>query len=91
MDVKWHYARKPFTLSYDNQEKLFSIMPSHLQLMCLFKVNTGCREQEVCQLKWGWEDELVGSKHSIFILPGRLTKNAEERIVVVNMEARKAI
>ncbi|HEC60512.1 hypothetical protein LCGC14_0950740 [marine sediment metagenome] len=91
VDVKWNDARKPFTLSYDDQEKLFGVMPPHLQLMCLFKVNTGCREQEVCQLRWDWEYELVGSEHSIFILPDWLTKNAEERIVVVNKEARKAI
>jgi len=90
-DVKWGDARKPFPLSHDDQERLFSHMAPHLKVMCLFKVNTGCREQEVCQLRWDWEYELIGSEHSIFILPETLTKNAEERIVVVNKEARKAI
>ncbi len=90
-NVKWNDARKPFTLSYDDQAKLFGVMPGHLRAMCLFKVNTGCREQEVCQLRWEWEYELTGSDDIVFILPEWLTKNSEERIIVVNHEARKAI
>jgi len=90
-NVKWNDARKPFPLSYDNQERLFSVMPEHLRAICLFKVNTGCREQEVCKLRWDWEYELIGSEHSIFILPEEITKNGEERIVVINKDARKAI
>lgn len=48
-------ARKPYPLSWDEQTKLFSQLPLHLYEMALFKVNTGCREQEVCQLQWAWE------------------------------------
>lgn len=37
------------------QDRLFTALPLHLQRMALFKVNTGCREQEVYQLRWEWE------------------------------------
>lgn len=45
-------ARKPYPLSWDEQQRLFQALPAHLVRMCLFKVNTGCREQEVCNLRW---------------------------------------
>ena len=66
-NVKWQDARKPFTLSYDNQAKLFKYLPGHIQPMVLFKVNTGCSEQEVCQLRWEWECGLLGSDEIVFI------------------------
>ena len=44
-------ARKPYPLSWQEQALLFPLLPAHLQRMALFKVNTGCREQEVCRLR----------------------------------------
>jgi integrase len=51
-------ARQAYPLSWSEQELLFSKLPAHLQRMALFKVNTGCREQEVCGLRWDWEVNL---------------------------------
>ena len=50
-----HDARKPYPLSWEEQTTLLQALPDHLARMSLFKVNTGCREQEVCQLRWEWE------------------------------------
>lgn len=47
-------ARSPSPLSWDQQEKLFAELPEHLRRMALFKVNTGCREQEICAMRWDW-------------------------------------
>lgn len=47
--------RKPYPLSWKEQRKLFMALPDHLTRMCLFKVNTGFQEQELCQLRWEWE------------------------------------
>jgi len=43
--------RPAYPLSWDEQRIFFSCLPKHLQVMALFKVNTGCREQEVCKLR----------------------------------------
>jgi len=56
--------------------------------MCLFKVNTGCREQEVCQLRWDWEVQVPELNTSVFIIPGELVKNREDRLVILNRVAR---
>ncbi|MFC1834528.1 hypothetical protein ACFL2Q_07320 [Thermodesulfobacteriota bacterium] len=42
--------REPYPLTWDEQEKLFNELPPYLRNMAVFAVNTGCREQEVCQL-----------------------------------------
>ena len=44
-------AHAPYPLSWDEQARLFKELPAHLARMALFKVNTGCRDQEVCGLK----------------------------------------
>jgi hypothetical protein len=57
----------------------------------LFKVNTGCKEREVVELRWDWEGRVPELDTTVFILPEWLTKNGEERIVVLNSTARKVI
>jgi integrase len=66
-------------------------LPDHLARMCLFKVNTGCREQEVCGLRWEWEVQVPELKSSVFSIPGARVKNREDRLVVLNRVARSVI
>ena len=84
-------ARKPYPLSWDEQSKLFQELPGHLARMCLFKVNTGCREQEVCQLRWDWEIQIQELNTSLFIVPEELVKNREDRLVILNRVARSVV
>src|SRR3990167_1728794 len=87
-----HDLRKPYPLSWDEQRKLFVELPSHLEKMALFAVNTGCREQEVCQLRWDWEIKIPEMPHMmVFIIPSELVKNGEERLVVCNQVARSVV
>jgi len=81
-------ARKPYPISWHEQDQLFGLLPSHLKPMCVFKVNTGCREQEVCELRWEWEVVVPELGTSVFIIPGDKVKNTEDRLVVLNNTAR---
>jgi len=54
-------------------------------------VNTGCREQEVCRLRWEWEVEVPELETSVFILPEAVTKTSTERVVVLNTVAKRVI
>lgn len=89
--LKVEDARLPYPLSWDEQSHLFRELPPHLARMALFKVNTGCREQEVCGLKWEWELPVPELATSVFIIPGQRVKNGEERLVVLNRVARSVI
>ena len=55
--------RAPYPLTWEEQTALFRALPAHLQEMALFKVNTGCREAEVCGLRWDWE---VAVRENVF-------------------------
>ena len=70
---------------------LFRALPGHLARMALFKVNTGCREQEVCRLQWDWEIEVPQLETSVFIVPGAVVKNREDRLVVLNRVAASVV
>jgi integrase len=84
-------ARKPYPLSWEEQRELLKGLPGHLASMCLFKVNTGCREQEVCQLRWEWEVCVPELGTSVFIVPGERVKNREERLIVLNRVAKSIV
>jgi integrase len=87
-----HDARKPYPLNWEEQEQLFSALASHLREMALFAVNTGCRDKEICGLRWEWEVVVpISELGSVFIIPGAFTKNGEDRLVVLNNIARAVI
>ncbi len=84
--------RKPYLLSWDEQHRLFAELPSHLEQMALFAVNTGCRESEVCHLQWDWEIKIPQLSHlMVFIIPPEMVKNGEERLVVCNQTAKSVV
>lgn len=92
-------SRKPYPMSWEEQSILFGELPDHLQRMALFKVNTGCREQEVCKLRWDWEIFVPELDTSVFLIPADFggrhensgVKNRDERLVVLNGVARSII
>jgi integrase len=82
-----HDRRDPYPLSWEEQTRLFQELPPHLARMALFKVNTGCREGEVCNLRWEWEAVIPELETSVFLIPAMRVKNREERLVVLNQVA----
>ena len=63
-------ARKPYPLSWVEQGRLFQALPVHLARMSLYKVNTGCREQEVCQVTLGLGSPGTGVRNLGIYLTG---------------------
>lgn len=83
----WKDKRDPHPLTWSEQSMLFARLPVHLREACLYKVNTGCRQQEVLKLQWDWEFHIPELKTSVFILPAHVTKNGKERVVALNSTA----
>ncbi|RWU21258.1 integrase [Pseudomonas alkylphenolica] len=92
-------SRKPYPLSWEEQSILFAELPDHLLRMALYKVNTGCREQEVCKLRWEWEIRVPELGTSVFLIPAGFggrheksgVKNGDERLVVLNSVAMSVV
>jgi integrase len=85
------HKRQPYPLNWDEQERLFHALPEHLRDMAVFAVNTGCRDFEVCNLRWEWEIDVPTLRTSVFIVPGSRVKNGADRLVVLNALATSVI
>jgi integrase len=83
--------RRPYPLSWEEQDSLLRCLPHHLVEPVLFAVNTGCREQEICGLRWDWEVAVPELETSVFVLPETETKTRTERIVVLNSIAHRIV
>lgn len=83
--------RAPYPLNWEEQFRLFNELPKHLVKMALFKVNTGSREQEVCNLRLDWEVRVPELETSVFLIPEGMVKNRQERLVVLNRIATRVV
>ncbi|MGO8880134.1 MAG: tyrosine-type recombinase/integrase [Desulfomonilaceae bacterium] len=84
--------RQPYPLDWSEQIRLFNALPVYLRDMALFKVNTGTREAEVCNLRWDWEVQIPELETSVFIIPVHKVKNRkDDRLVVLNSIAKAVV
>lgn len=83
--------RPPHSLTWEEQDHLFALLPLYLRRMALFKVNTGLRDQEVCRLQWDWEHPIPELNTSVFVIPSEYSKNKLDRLVVLNDIAAQVI
>ena len=83
--------RQPYPLNWEEQQRLFSNLPSYLAEVALFTVNTGCRSSEVCNLRWDWEVKIPTLNTSVFIVPGKFVKNGDERLIILNNVALSVV
>ena len=58
-------------------------MPDHLARMALFDLNTGVRDNVVCNLRWGWEVWIEELRRSVFIVPKQHVKSRKASAAVV--------
>lgn len=83
--------RKPYPITWEEQDRLFAHLPEHLRDMSLFVVNTGCRDKMICSLKWDHEIKIPELNTSIFFIPAEIMKAKRDHIVVLNDIARDII
>ncbi len=83
--------KEPYPLSWQEQVRLFNQLLPYLAKMALFAVNTVCRDQEVCNLRWECEVRVPELDTSLFIIPAHRVKNREDRLVVLNRVAKAVI
>jgi integrase len=94
-------VRRPYPLTWEEQDRLFGALPTGWDCGgALFLVNTGVRKEEMFGLKWSdrrWMPELdiknadgsVKERMYVFVLGD--TKNSQQRAVICNSIARRAV
>lgn len=83
--------RQAYPITWDEEQALLKELPVHLKEMAVFTLNTGCRDQEVCHLRWDWEVPLPDLNTSVFVLPANITKGKRRRVIVLNRTAREIV
>ena len=68
-NIDWNDTRTPSAIYGDEQALLISELAYYLVEPVLFALNTGYREQEICQLRWEWEVKVSELNSSVFVLP----------------------
>jgi integrase len=87
--------RPPRPIMWDEQRRLLPALPDHLAEMALFVLNTGVRDDVVCNLQWEWEVPIPQLGVSVFVVPvahvkGEIGKK-KERVLVCNTVAQSII
>lgn len=86
------FQREPQPISWAAQRKLLPKLPDHLARMALFILNTGVRDDVVCNLRWSWEIKVPELGISIFEVPRAHVKGRRRsRVVVCNSVAQSVI
>src|ERR1700730_7568289 len=74
----------PYPITWDEQDRLFSKLPSRLARMVLFAVNTGLRESNVWGLEWSWEVPVPEVGRSVFVIPREAFKTNRPHVAILN-------
>ena len=86
------HQREPQPITWAQQRALLQCLPNHLARMALFSLNTGVRDDVVCNLRWAWEIKVPELGISVFEVPREHVKGRRRvRVVVCNSVAQSAI
>lgn len=76
--------RSPYPISWQEQVALFTQLPVHLHNMALLAVNTGLRDENICGLKWQWENPIPELERSVFVIPPSAYKSNRHHVAILN-------
>lgn len=86
------HQREPRPISWQEQKKLLPALPAHLARMALFVLNTGVRDDVVCNLQWAWEIKVPQLGISVFEVPQVHVKGRKRsRVVVCNSVSQSIV
>lgn len=86
------HQREPRPITWGEQRALLPRLPDHLARMALFTLNTGARDDVVCNLRWEWEIQIPELGISVFEVPRAHVKGRQRsRVLICNSVAQSVI
>ena len=86
------HQREPQPITWADQRALVPKLPDHLARMSLFTLNSGVRDDVVCNLRWAWEVRVPELGISVFEVPMQHVKGRKRsRVVVCNSVAQSIV
>ena len=90
-DARVRPPKKPYPLTWDEQEALILQHPPHLREPTEFAALTGMRENEIVKMEWDWlRDDQPGCLLYVFISE-RIAKSERDEVVALCGRARELI
>jgi integrase len=87
--------RPPRPIMWDEQRRFLPLLPDHLAEMALFDLNTGVRDDVVCNLQWSWEIPVRQLGISVFVVPAAHVKGVvgkkTDMVLVCNSVAQSIV
>lgn len=83
--------KKPYPLSWSEQDRFFDSLPGRMRKMAIFDVNTGLRERALINLRWSWEVHNESLGETVFEIPGAYMKNGKPMTLILNRVARTVV
>lgn len=87
----WDDAKDEYPLSWEEQSRLLDALPDHLKPMVLFGLQTGARDSVISCLQWAWETKIPEIGRTVFLVPGKYTKNGTDCLIPINHRAEAVI
>lgn len=84
-------TRSALPITWSEQAELMKHLPAHLQRMVLFALNSGARDDNVCQLQWAWERKVPELNRSVFVVPAAEFKGKRPHVLILNDAAASIV
>jgi len=80
----WGDQRSAYPISGTQEVLLFGYLSDELKQLAIWLLNTGLRSQELLNLRWSWRRYVQELNVYVFDIPGKYTKNKQDRVLVLN-------
>jgi|SaaInlV_120m_DNA_3_1039746.scaffolds.fasta_scaffold13814_2 integrase len=80
----WGDQRPAYPISRAQEVLLMRYLSDELQQLAIWLLNTGLRSQELLNLRWSWRRYVQELDVYVFDIPGKYTKNKQDRVLVLN-------
>ncbi|MDA8878814.1 tyrosine-type recombinase/integrase [Porticoccaceae bacterium] len=80
----WGDQRSAYPISSVQEALLMCFLSDELKQLAIWLLNTGLRSQELLNLRWSWRRYVQELDVYVFDIPGKYTKNKQDRVLVLN-------
>ena len=80
----WGDQRSAYPISGTQEVLLLGYLSDELKHLAIWLLNTGLRSQELLNLRWSWRRYVQELNVYVFDIPGKYTKNKQDRVLVLN-------
>lgn len=83
--------RRPYILDWQEQAKVFQLLPHNEMVAALFSINTGMKKGIIRDLEWSWLKSIPEIDYPIFVVPPGYHGSKYGRTIILNSIANRIV